>query len=120
MSAASECRCVQVSKGDLFAATGAPDNLNFQYTRPQADLGLAEALSDHYSKHMGQGRLTADNFVATCGAQAAIFTTMQAFCNPGDEVAIITPAFDAHFKSASVLGSVSPLSGHSMLHCARV
>ncbi|CAE7679663.1 ccbl [Symbiodinium microadriaticum] len=29
---------------------------------------------------------------------------MAAFCNPGDEIVVITPCFDAYFKSASVLG----------------
>lgn len=44
------------------------------------------------------------DIAVTVGAQSAIFTALYAFANPGDEVLIVTPSFDASFKSAAVMG----------------
>ena len=44
------------------------------------------------------------NICTSCGAQEALFTSMATFCDPGDEVVMVTPAFDSYFKSAGVLG----------------
>jgi aspartate/methionine/tyrosine aminotransferase len=94
----------QVAIGDQFDPLGgAPSNMNFQYSKPGEEPELAGLLAERYTPRLGQP-LTSLNLCTTVGAQEAIFTSLAAFCDPGDEVAIITPAFDAYFKSASILG----------------
>jgi aspartate/methionine/tyrosine aminotransferase len=93
----------QVMYGDVYAEVGKPENLHHQYSRPGGEPGFATMLAERYGKALGQ-ELTMENVVTTIGAQEGIYTTMHAFCDPGDEVLVITPAFDATFKSAALLG----------------
>jgi aspartate/methionine/tyrosine aminotransferase len=92
----------EVCKGDAFSVNG-PLNLNNQYTKPGEEPTLALTLSKMYRERF-QKDLNASNVCTFVGAQEGIFTTMATFCNPGDEMVIITPCFDAYFKSASVFG----------------
>ncbi len=43
------------------------------------------------------------NVCTTVGAQEALYTIMSSFCNAGDEVVALTPAYDAYFKDALLL-----------------
>jgi aspartate/methionine/tyrosine aminotransferase len=96
----------RVTDGDVFQMDGSPPrNLNHQYTVPGGDPLLTEALSREYSKRF-ERILTPENICTTVGAQEAIFVTLASFCNPQDEIIVITPAFDSYFKSASVCGLV--------------
>jgi aspartate/methionine/tyrosine aminotransferase len=97
--------CVKpIMDGDLYAETGKPGNLNQQYTRPQGDPLLCQQIAAHYSPLFGREINAMTDIAVTVGAQSAIFTTLYAFANPGDEVLIVTPSFDASFKSAAVMG----------------
>jgi aspartate/methionine/tyrosine aminotransferase len=95
----------EVCNGDTFVdqALATPVNLNYQYTKPGEEPSLAKVLSDRYSSRIGQ-KLDPGNICTTVGAQEALYTTFAAFCNEGDEIVTITPAFDSYFKSAAVLG----------------
>jgi aspartate/methionine/tyrosine aminotransferase len=93
-----------VCKGDVFSDTTAPENINNQYSKPGEEATLANALSDIYTKQFGGIKISPSNICTTVGAQEGIFTSLAAFCNPGDEIVMITPSFDAYFKSAAVLG----------------
>lgn len=92
----------EVSIGDSYCEDG-PANLNNQYSKPGEELLLSQVLVNKYSKKFGYN-LTSSNICTTVGAQEGIFTTLATYCNPGDEIVIITPSFDAYFKTASLLG----------------
>lgn len=94
----------EVCNGD-FAETPSslPQNLNYQYSKPGEETSLAELLAKRYSPLMGQ-TLSPSNICTTVGAQEALYTTFASYCNEGDEIVTITPAFDSYFKSAAVLG----------------
>ena len=91
-----------IASGDIYNSQGKPKDLNNQYSKPGEEMELAQTLSDKYSKQMNY-EITPSNICTSCGAQEALFTTLATFCNPNDEVVMITPAFDSYFKSASVL-----------------
>ena len=94
----------EVAQGDIFQADGsAPENLHNQYTKPGGDPLFSEILCQDYSSRFKRD-LKPENICTTVGAQEAIFTALSTFTNPGDEIVVITPAFDSYFKSASVCG----------------
>ena len=94
----------EVCNGDSFTdASVPPHDLNNQYTKPGEEPVLAQMLADRYSSPMCQ-QLVPGNICTTVGAQEGLYTTFASFCNEGDEIVTITPAFDSYFKSAAVLG----------------
>lgn len=95
----------EVCDGDKFSEQEqvAPENLNYQYSKPGEEASLAQLLADRYSSRLGE-QLDASNVCSTVGAQEGLYTTFASFCNEGDEIVTITPAFDSYFKSAAVLG----------------
>ena len=95
---------VETMAGDSFEAYGKPQNLNQQYTRPGGEPTLVQQLAKIYSCEFNREIDPMSEMITTIGAQEGIFTVMHAFTNPGDEVVIITPSFDAFFKSAAVMG----------------
>ncbi|WP_395000328.1 aminotransferase [Sphingomonas sp.] len=56
---------------------------------------LREAVAAHYGRHFGQ-TLTADQLCVTSGATEAIAAALLATVSPGDEVIVMTPAYDAY------------------------
>ena len=92
-----------ISSGDVYSRHGKPKDLNNQYSKPGEEMELAESLANKYSIQMNQ-EINPSNICTSCGAQEALFTSMATFCDPGDEVVMVTPAFDSYFKSAGVLG----------------
>ena len=94
----------EISNGDVHRdPKSPPENLNNQYCKPGEEASLAGVLASRYSSRMCR-TLDPSNICTTVGAQEALFTTFASFCNEGDEMITITPAFDSYFKSAAVLG----------------
>jgi N-succinyldiaminopimelate aminotransferase len=56
---------------------------------------LREAVARHYERHLGEP-LGGDNVCVTSGATEAIAAALLATITPGDEVVIMTPAYDAY------------------------
>ena len=56
---------------------------------------LRQAVADHYSRHFGQ-QLSPDNVCITSGATEALAASILALVEPGDEVIVLTPAYDAY------------------------
>jgi len=56
---------------------------------------LREAVAAHYGRHHDVA-LSAENIVVTSGATEALAATLLALIEPGDEVVIFTPAYDAY------------------------
>lgn len=89
--------------GDVFAETGAPESLGNQYTRPGGEPELTKKIADVYGPRFGRSLNPMTEIVTTVGAQEGIFTTLFAWTNPGDEVVILTPCFDAVLKAAATV-----------------
>lgn len=66
-----------------------------QYAPSRGLPALREAVAAHYGRHQGLA-LTADHVCVTSGATEAIAASLLAVIEPGDEVVIFTPAYDAY------------------------
>ena len=66
---------------------------------------LRQAVADHYSRQFGQ-QLTADNVCITAGATEALAASLLSVLEPGDEVIILTPAYDAYAPLVRRAGGV--------------
>ena len=94
---------MKAMQGDVFATTGAPESLGNQYTRPGGEPNLAETLARLYGPRFNRTLDPLKEIVTTIGAQEAIFTSLFSWTDPGDEVLLFTPCFDAVVRSASTL-----------------
>lgn len=65
-----------------------------QYCRSEGDVKLVETLAKHYSPLVGRTINPLTEVTVTVGATEALFATMQALLNEGDEVVVLEPTFD--------------------------
>ncbi|MFL6756371.1 MAG: aminotransferase [Sphingomicrobium sp.] len=66
-----------------------------QYAPSRGLPALREAVASHYNRHQ-ELNLSADNICVTSGATEALAAAILATVEPGDEVVIFTPAYDAY------------------------
>jgi aspartate/methionine/tyrosine aminotransferase len=66
-----------------------------QYPPSSGLMVLREAVSAHYNRHFGQ-TLGADQICVTSGATEALGAAIFAVVQPGDEIIILTPAYDSY------------------------
>ena len=66
-----------------------------QYAPSRGLPDLRRAVAAHYDRHFGQS-LTTQNVCVTSGATEAIAAALLATITPGDEVIVMTPAYDAY------------------------
>jgi N-succinyldiaminopimelate aminotransferase len=79
----------------LEAAARAVREGSNQYPPSRGITPLREAVAAHYRRHFGQ-ELTADEICVTSGATEALGAAILATVQPGDEVIILTPAYDSY------------------------
>ena len=79
----------------LLAAAKAVTEGSNQYAPSRGLPALREAVAAHYGRHQGLD-LTADNICVTSGATEALAAAIFAAVSPGDEVIVMTPAYDAY------------------------
>ena len=95
-----------VNLGQGFPDFGWPDDIldaaaravrqgSNQYPPSRGITPLREAIAAHYRRHFGQ-ELTADEVCVTSGATEALGAAILATVQPGDEVIILTPAYDSY------------------------
>ena len=89
----------------LSAAARALHEGSNQYAPSRGLPVLREALASHYARHHGMS-LTADHFCVTSGATEALAAAIFATVQPGDEVIIFTPAYDAYAPLVRRAGGV--------------
>ena len=89
----------------LEAAARALHEGSNQYAPSRGLPGLREAVASHYARHHGLS-LTADNVCVTSGATEALAAAIFATVQPGDEVIIFTPAYDAYAPLVRRAGGV--------------
>ena len=66
-----------------------------QYAPSRGLPALREAVASHYTRHQGLG-LSPENICVTSGATESLAAAILATIEPGDEVIIFTPAYDAY------------------------
>ena len=66
-----------------------------QYAPSRGTMALREAVAAHYNRHFGQ-QLEAEQVCVTSGATEALGSAILATVQPGDEVIILTPAYDSY------------------------
>ena len=66
-----------------------------QYAPSRGLPALREAVADHYARHQGLD-VRPENICVTSGATEALAAAILAAVEPGDEVIILTPAYDAY------------------------
>ncbi len=87
------------------AQTAIAADLN-QYARSAGHLPLVERLAGIYGPLFGREIDAQREIVVTTGATEAIFATMQALVNPGDEVILIEPFYDSYPAAVTMAGGV--------------
>ena len=65
-----------------------------QYAPSRGLPALREAVAAHYKRHQGM-ELSSENICVTSGATEALAAAIRATAEPGDEVIVLTPAYDA-------------------------
>jgi N-succinyldiaminopimelate aminotransferase len=66
-----------------------------QYAPSRGLPALREAVAAHYKRHQGM-ELSPENICVTSGATEALAAAILATVEPGDEVIVLTPAYDAY------------------------
>jgi aspartate/methionine/tyrosine aminotransferase len=89
----------------LEAAAGAVIEGSNQYAPSRGIPALREAIAAHYGRHQGLD-LSPDNICVTSGATEALAAAILATVQPGDEVILLTPAYDAYAPLVRRAGGV--------------
>ena len=79
----------------LDAAARAVKEGSNQYAPSRGIPALREAVAAHYGRHYGQA-LSAEQVCVTSGATEALGAAILATISPGDEMIILTPAYDSY------------------------
>lgn len=89
----------------LDAAKHAIDHGRNQYGPARGAQELIDAIIEHQRRFYGIG-LGRGDVLATVGATGALAATMLAYLNPGDEVVVFEPYYDAYAAVAALAGAV--------------
>ncbi len=77
-----------------------------QYARMTGIPEIHEALAAKYRRDYGLEYRAGDEITVTSGATEAIFATIQALCDPEDEVVLFEPYYDSYKASVMMAGAV--------------
>jgi N-succinyldiaminopimelate aminotransferase len=89
----------------LDAAAKALKEGSNQYPPSRGITALREAVAEHYNRHQGLS-LTADHVCVTSGATEALGAAILATVQPGDEVILLTPAYDSYAPMVRSAGAI--------------
>lgn len=89
----------------LDAAAAALRNASNQYPPMRGLPVLREAVARHYSRHQ-QLDVTAEEVIVTSGATEALAASLLALIEPGDEVVLLEPLYDAYLPLVRQAGGV--------------
>lgn len=87
------------------AAIEAIRNGRNQYCRSFGIPELNSAISEHQKRFYGLDYDPSTEITVTAGATEAIFATLQALCEMGDEVILFEPFYDSYRASVSMVGA---------------
>lgn len=86
------------------AAKRALDDGHTTYTNPAGMPSLREAIADKFRRDCGLDYDPATEIIVTSGAQEAIAVTMQTILDPGDEVLLASPFYNAYEANILLAG----------------
>ncbi|KAJ3216112.1 Kynurenine--oxoglutarate transaminase 3 [Dinochytrium kinnereticum] len=75
-----------------------------QYTRSEGHPRFVKALANFYTPKIGRDINPLTEVVTAVGATEAIYSTIQAFVNPGDEVIMMQPFYDCYPAAVTLAG----------------
>lgn len=93
----------EILKEAVFEAIQAGHN---QYCRSAGLLELVEAVARHQTEHYQLDYDPLAEITITCGATEALFATFQGLLEPGDEVVVLQPFYDAYPAGVAAAGGV--------------
>jgi aspartate aminotransferase len=91
-----------------FAKAGGLEAIHAGYTKYTPSVGIAslrEAISEKFRRD-NRLHYAPEQVVVTCGAKHALFSTLMAVLNPGDEVLIPTPCWVSYPEQVRLMGGV--------------
>ncbi|RKO92833.1 pyridoxal phosphate-dependent transferase [Blyttiomyces helicus] len=77
-----------------------------QYTRSEGHVRLVKAVSAFYSDKIGRTLDPLTEIITTVGATEALYSAIQAFVNPGDQVILMQPFYDSYPAAITLAGGV--------------
>lgn len=94
---------------DFFKKNLEATNANHQYSRSFGNLNLVNSISKDYSKYFKRNIDPMNEINVSSGATGALYNTITALTNPGDEIVFIEPFYEcympqAKFSHAKVVG----------------
>jgi len=78
-----------------------------QYAPMPGILSLRQTLSSNYEKYYDLNISADSGFCISAGATEALFSTIMAFIEPGDEVIMFEPVYDAHLADVKIAGGIA-------------
>lgn len=88
------------------AAVEALETGKNQYARGSGVLELCESVSKHQERFYGLRYDATSEVTVTSGATEAVFATIQALCDPGEEVVVFDPMYDSYAASIRMADAV--------------
>ena len=77
-----------------------------QYAPDAGIYSLRRSISEMYEKYYDFKFNPADEIVITAGATEALYSTILALVNPGDEVIMFEPVYDSHLADVKLAGGI--------------
>lgn len=77
-----------------------------QYAPPAGIFSLRKIISEIAGKHYGIDYNPGDEITITAGATEALYSSITAFVDPGDEVVMFEPFYDAHEADVRLAGGI--------------
>lgn len=82
------------------------EQTDHQYTRSQGHPRLVKQLAETYSPWLERDVDPMSEIIVSCGATQTLFSIMEAFVNPGDEVILLEPFFDIYPAQVTMAGGI--------------
>jgi N-succinyldiaminopimelate aminotransferase len=77
-----------------------------QYAPMPGIMSLRRVLADTYKNHYSLTLKPENDFCITAGATEALFSAINAYVEPGDEVIMFEPVYDAHLADVQIAGGI--------------
>lgn len=88
-----------------------------QYAAMSGENGLKKAIARHSSRFYQHDIDPSSQITVMSGATEALFSTILAFINPGDEVIVFEPCYDSYVPAISIAGGIPvPVTLHEPLY----
>ncbi len=95
---------IQTPKGLKEALKTAVDNNHNNYDQTPGNFQLRTAITDKYLKEYNTEYDPKEGVIVTCGGCQLIYTALQAYINPGDEVLVQDPCFLTYPRQVTLSG----------------